>query len=70
MHLASQSQGCLVDIVGQISVDAVFLDWFVDEELVFDGALDIFHLLLQSLDLFVLHLASSEKLQGDGLGLL
>ena len=31
MHLAPQTQRCLVDIVGQISVDTVFLDRFVDE---------------------------------------
>lgn len=70
MHLASQAQWCLVDVVGQISVDTVFLDWFVDKELIFDSALDIFHLLLQSLYLFILSLATSEKLQGDRLGLL
>ncbi len=31
MHLAPQAQGSLVDIAGQISVDTVFLDRFVDE---------------------------------------
>ena len=46
VHFASQAQWGLIDVVGQILVNLVFLNRFVNEEFVLDGALNVLHLLL------------------------
>ena len=53
MHFAAQSQRCFIDVVGQILINRIVLLWLIDEKFVFNTALYILHLLLETLDLLI-----------------
>jgi len=70
MHLTAEAQRRFVDVVGQVAIDRVILQGLINEKLVFNGALHVFHLFLKPLNLLVPHLAPSQQLKSDRLSLL
>ena len=59
MHLAAEAQWRFVDVVSQILIDWVIAEWLIDEELILNAALHVFHLELQTVNLFILELTAT-----------
>ena len=60
LHLTAGAKRCLVNKVSQISVNGVVMNRLVKQQLIFNCALNIFHLDLQPLNCFVFRLAAAQ----------
>ena len=59
MHLAAEAQRRFVDVVSQVLINWVITERLVDKELILNAALHVFHLDLQTVNLFILGLTTA-----------
>ena len=59
MHLAAEAKWRFVDVVSQVLINWVITEWLVDEELILNAALHVFHLDLKTVNLLILGLTTA-----------